>query len=53
MLIVESSSVDVFHNLALEDYLLDEVERRGRILYFYRNRDSVVLGRRRQPDQPR
>ena len=49
MLIVESSSLDVFRNLALEDYLLDEVERRGRILYFYRNRDSVVLGKNQNP----
>ncbi len=49
MLIVESSSLDVFVNLALEDYLLDEVERRGRILYFYRNRDAVVIGKNQNP----
>lgn len=49
MLIVESSSLDVFFNLALEDYLLDEVERRGRILYLYRNRDAVVVGKNQNP----
>ena len=49
MLIVESSSLDVFFNLALEDYLLDEVERRGRMLYLYRNRDAVVIGKNQNP----
>ncbi|HEY8240088.1 MAG TPA: lipoate--protein ligase [Kiritimatiellia bacterium] len=49
MLIVQSTRLDAFFNLGLEDYLLDEVERRGRILFIYRNKDAVVIGKNQNP----
>ncbi|MFH0907403.1 MAG: lipoate--protein ligase [bacterium] len=49
MLIVESTRLDACYNLALEDYLLDEVERRGRILCLYCNSDAVVIGKNQNP----
>jgi lipoate-protein ligase A len=49
VLIVQSSSLDVFFNLALEEHLLDHIATFGRVLLLYRNRDAVVMGKNQNP----
>ena len=49
VLIVESSSFDVYFNLALEEHLLDRVGEFERILYLYRDSAAVVIGKNQNP----
>jgi lipoate---protein ligase len=46
---VRSDSLDVFRNLAIEECLLGEVRTRGRILFLWRSRDAVVIGKNQDP----
>ena len=49
MLIVESQSLDVYHNLAVEEYLMDAVRDKGPILFLWRSREAVVMGKNQNP----
>ncbi len=49
MLIFESRSLDVYHNLAIEEYLMDYVTDRGPILYLWQSDCAVVLGKNQNP----
>ena len=49
MLIVESHSLDVFKNLAIEEYLMDEVQDRGPVLFLWRSACAVVIGKNQNP----
>lgn len=49
MLIVESQNLDVYHNLALEEYLMDHVQDRGPILFLWRSECAVVMGKNQNP----
>jgi lipoate-protein ligase A len=49
MLIFESQSLDVYHNLAIEEYLMDHVTTRGPILYLWRSECAVVMGKNQNP----
>ena len=49
MLIVESQSLDVYRNLALEEYLMDEVRNCGAILFLWRSECAVVMGKNQNP----
>lgn len=49
MLVVHSTSSDVFFNLALEEHLLDHVAKSGRVLFLYRNKPAVVMGKNQNP----
>jgi lipoate-protein ligase A len=49
MLIVESSSLDVYRNLAIEEYLMDEVRDAGPILFLWRSECAVVMGKNQNP----
>ncbi|WP_372807308.1 biotin/lipoate A/B protein ligase family protein [Pontiella sp.] len=49
MLIVESQSMDVHRNLAIEEYLMDRVQDRGPILFLWRSECAVVMGKNQNP----
>ncbi len=49
MLIFESQSLDVFKNLAIEEYLMDHVQDKGPILYLWRSACAVVMGKNQNP----
>ncbi|KAL2087810.1 hypothetical protein ACEWY4_016638 [Coilia grayii] len=50
--IIKSSSTNVFENLALEDWIHDNVDLQKRsILYLWRNSSAVVIGRHQNPWQ--
>jgi lipoate-protein ligase A len=47
--IVKLNSKSAFENLAFEEYLIDFINENKIILFFYQNKDSVVLGRHQNP----
>lgn len=49
MLIYESKSLDVYRNLAIEEYLMDRVQDCGPILYLWRSACAVVMGKNQNP----
>jgi len=49
MLIFQSNSFDIYHNLALEEYLMNEVSERGSILFLWQSNCAVVLGKNQNP----
>ncbi len=49
MLLVASQSLDPYWNLAVEDLLLNEVDRRGPMLFLWRCADTVVIGKNQNP----
>lgn len=49
MLIFESQSLDVYHNLAIEEYLMDHVTDCGPILYLWQSKCAVVMGKNQNP----
>ncbi|HEY5621457.1 MAG TPA: lipoate--protein ligase family protein [Pontiella sp.] len=49
MLIVESQSMDVYRNLAVEEYLMDRVQDCGPILFLWRSDCAVVIGKNQNP----
>lgn len=44
-LVLQSTSNDPYHNLAIEHYILTNSDPKSRILLFYTNRPCVVVGR--------
>jgi lipoate---protein ligase len=48
-LIFKSDSFDPWHNLAVEEILLDMVGENQYILYLWQNRDTVVIGKNQNP----
>jgi lipoate-protein ligase A len=51
MLILESSTQDVYRNLAIEEYLMDHVTDLGPILFLWQSDCAVVLGKNQNPWQ--
>jgi lipoate-protein ligase A len=49
MLIVESQSLDVYRNLAVEEYLMNQVTDRGPVLFLWRSDCAVVMGKNQNP----
>lgn len=49
MLIVESQSLDVYRNLAIEEYLMDRVVDHGPVLFLWRSDSAVVIGKNQNP----
>lgn len=49
MLIVESKSLDVYRNLAIEEVLMDEVRDEGPILFLWQSGEAVVMGKNQNP----
>ncbi|MEN8256219.1 MAG: lipoate--protein ligase [Verrucomicrobiota bacterium] len=49
MLIVESQSMDVYRNLAIEEYLMEQVVDRGPVLFLWRSDCAVVMGKNQNP----
>ncbi|RKX43743.1 MAG: lipoate--protein ligase [Verrucomicrobia bacterium] len=49
MLIVESQSLDVHRNLAIEEYLMERVVDRGPVLFLWRSDCAVVMGKNQNP----
>ncbi|MFW6389615.1 MAG: lipoate--protein ligase [Halanaerobiales bacterium] len=47
--IIESESHNPWYNLALEEYLLNEVDEKEIILYLWQNANTVVIGRNQNP----
>ena len=47
--IFRSRSVNPYHNLAIENYLLKRSEPKSRVLFTYTNRPCVVFGRNQNP----
>jgi lipoate-protein ligase A len=49
MLIVQSQSLDVYRNLAIEEYLMDRVRGCGPILFLWQSESAVVMGKNQNP----
>ncbi|MEN7973580.1 MAG: lipoate--protein ligase family protein [Verrucomicrobiota bacterium] len=49
MLIVESQNLDVYRNLAIEEYLLEQVVDCGPVLFLWRSDCAVVMGKNQNP----
>lgn len=49
MLIVKSQSLDVYRNLAIEEYLMDQVVDCGPVLFLWRSNCAVVMGKNQNP----
>lgn len=49
MLIVESQSLDVYRNLAIEEYLMDHATEQGAILFLWQSDCAVVMGKNQNP----
>ncbi len=47
--IIESDNLDPFYNLAVEEILLDSVERTGPLLFIWQSREAVVIGKNQNP----
>ena len=48
-LILRTRTLDPWWNLAVEEYLLDRVERNQAILYLWQNQNTVVIGKNQNP----
>lgn len=49
MLIVESQILDIYRNLAVEEYVMDHVHDRGPVLFLWRSDCAVVMGKNQNP----
>ena len=49
MLIFESSSSDVYRNLAIEEYLMEHAVESGPVLFLWRSGCAVVVGKNQNP----
>ncbi len=49
MLIVESQSLDVYRNLAIEEYLMEHAAAHGPALFLWRSHSAVVVGKNQNP----
>ena len=49
MLIVESQSLDVHRNLAIEEYLMERAVESGPVLFLWRSACAVVVGKNQNP----
>ncbi|VGO21485.1 lipoate--protein ligase family protein [Pontiella sulfatireligans] len=49
MLIVESQSLDVYRNLAIEEYLMEHAADHGPVLFLWRSECAVVMGKNQNP----
>jgi len=47
--VIQTSNLDPWHNLALEEYLLNEVDRNECVLYLWQNQNTVVIGKNQNP----
>ena len=45
LFIFETDSLDPYHNIAMEEYLLDTLPYDSALLYLWRNERTVVIGR--------
>ena len=49
MLIVQSSSTDVYRNLAIEEYLMEHAVDHGPVLFLWQSDCAVVMGKNQNP----
>jgi hypothetical protein len=49
MLIVESQSLDVYRNLAIEEYLMEHAVDQGPVLFLWQSGCAVVVGKNQNP----
>jgi len=49
--VICTSNLDPWHNLALEEYLLNDVKKNECILYLWQNQNTVVIGKNQNPWQ--
>ena len=49
MLIIESQSMEVYRNLAVEEYLMDQVPVSGPVLFLWQSDCAVVMGKNQNP----
>ncbi len=49
MLIVESQSLDIYRNLAIEEYLMEHATEHSSVLFLWRSNCAVVMGKNQNP----
>ena len=49
IIVIKSKSTNPYYNLAYEEYLLNELDKEDLIVLFYKNHNSIVIGRNQNP----
>ena len=49
IIVIKSKSTDPYYNLAYEEYLLNELDKEDLVILFYKNHNTIVIGRNQNP----
>ena len=49
IIVIKSKSTNPYYNLAYEEYLLNELSKEDLVILFYKNHNTIVIGRNQNP----